>query len=66
MPKLRFSGGRLVISRLSTASEPELGSVNPATIMRIVVFPEPEGPRSVRNSPLPTVRETSSTAATAP
>src|SRR5437016_3479968 len=34
--------------------------------MRVVVFPEPLGPSRVRNSPEATLRETSSTASTAP
>jgi hypothetical protein len=34
--------------------------------MRVVVFPDPLGPRRVTNSPLDTVRETLSTALTGP
>ena len=42
------------------------GWTKPATIMSVVVLPEPLGPRSVTNSPGATVRSTSRTAAISP
>src|SRR4051812_5420299 len=45
---------------------PASGRSNPAISRSVVVFPEPEGPRSVKNSPSPTRRSTSCTATTAP
>jgi hypothetical protein len=46
--------------------EPWLGRENPAIIISNVVFPEPEGPSKVRNSPAATSSETSSTAFSVP
>jgi hypothetical protein len=40
---------------------PELGASKPASIIRLVVFPEPDGPSMVRNSPFAMVRLRSST-----
>src|SRR5262245_41911864 len=45
---------------------PASGSTSPATMRSTVLLPQPEGPRSERNSPRSTSRETSSTATTAP
>src|SRR4051794_37590715 len=45
---------------------PRSGCSNPAIIRSVVVLPEPEGPSSVKNSPAPTFRSTSSTATTSP
>src|SRR4029079_4863924 len=45
---------------------PESGCSKPAIILSVVVLPEPEGPRSVKNSPAATVRSTVSTATTSP
>lgn len=41
---------------------PEEGRSNPAIIRRVVVFPQPDGPRKVTNSPRFTVKEKSETA----
>tara|TARA_B100001248_G_scaffold5701_1_gene4045 strand:- start:156 stop:275 length:120 start_codon:yes stop_codon:yes gene_type:complete len=30
---------------------PEVGLINPAVILSSVVFPQPDGPRTVRSSP---------------
>src|SRR5688500_18782191 len=43
---------------------PVSGCANPATIRRVVVLPQPEGPSSEQNSPGRTSRERSSTART--
>src|SRR5581483_6903837 len=45
---------------------PASGCSKPAIIRSVVVFPEPDGPRSVKNSPSPTVRSMPSTATTSP
>ena len=37
---------------------PSVGCSNPAIILSVVVLPQPEGPRSVTNSPLRMERET--------
>ena len=58
----RCSGAMPVIGRSSIAISPSEGGVKPATIMSVVVLPEPLGPRSVTNSPLPTSRSIASTA----
>jgi hypothetical protein len=51
-----------VIGRSSIEISPSEGGVKPATIIRVVVLPEPLGPRSVRNSPRSTTRSIASTA----
>ena len=66
MPKLRFSGGRLVIALPPQRISPASGSTKPATAMRIVVLPEPDGPSRVRKVPRSTSSETSSTATALP
>src|SRR6476659_8351237 len=45
---------------------PASGCSKPAIIRKVVVLPDPEGSRSVKNSPAPTVRSTVSTATTSP
>jgi hypothetical protein len=60
-PKSRLPGLSLVMSRPSTAMVPESGSVNPASIISVVVFPEPEEPRKVTNSPAAISMSTPST-----
>src|SRR2546422_4675381 len=59
MPRSRFCGGSAATSMPSIAIAPRLGWTNPATIMSVVVLPEPLGPRSVKNDPAGTVMETS-------
>src|SRR5579872_4240467 len=44
------------MSRPSSRIEPLLGSVKPPIMRRMVVLPEPEGPRMVMNSPSRTAR----------
>src|SRR5438132_3191705 len=63
---LRRSGGMSVMERSSIRMSPVVGGVKPATIMRVVVFPDPLGPSSVTNSPGATSRSTWSTAMTLP
>ena len=41
---------------------PDVGNSKPAIILKVVVFPQPEGPRRTKNSPLWMVRSDSSTA----
>src|SRR4051794_18863590 len=48
------------------ATRPASGRSKPALIRNVVVFPEPDGPSSVKNSPSPTFRSTSWTATTSP
>ncbi len=47
----RLCGGAYVASFPSIQTSPESGCTKPAIIISIVVLPEPDGPRSVRNSP---------------
>src|SRR3954471_5314731 len=47
-------------------TSPESGQSRPAMIRSSVVLPEPEGPSSASNSPWPTFRSTSSSAAKLP
>src|SRR4051794_4598754 len=47
-------------------TRPASGRSNPAIRRSVVVFPEPDGPSMVKNSPWAISRSTSSTAATSP
>ena len=47
-------------SRPSISIRPDVGSMILLIILRVVVFPHPEGPTSVTNSPLPHSRVRSS------
>lgn len=49
-------GGRERIERPPTRMSPDVGASNPAGIISAVVFPDPDGPRNVRNSPFLTPR----------
>ena len=51
MPKWRLCGGVRVIGLPSSTISPAVGDSKPASIISVVVLPEPEGPSSVRNSP---------------
>ena len=51
MPTLRWLGLRPVTSRPSMRIAPVLGTSKPATILSVVVLPQPEGPRKETNSP---------------
>ena len=62
----RFSGGVDFRSTPSRTIDPVSGRSNPAIIRSNVVFPQPEGPSSVKNSPAFTEKLTSSTATKSP
>src|SRR3954469_3046105 len=72
MPSLRWSGGtnRRASASLTTRPpiviEPVSFCSSPATMRRVVVLPQPEGPSRVTNSPCSTARSTESTAFSAP
>src|SRR5581483_12034534 len=53
-------------SRPPTTISPESASSSPATTRRIVLLPQPDGPRRTRNSPSVIRSETSLTASTLP
>ena len=48
---LRLCGGTRLISSPAIITLPDVGTVKPAIILSSVVLPQPDGPRSVRNSP---------------
>src|SRR5438105_282013 len=54
------------MSRPRSSTRPSSGRSKPAISRRVVVLPEPDGPRSVKNSPRATSRSTWSTATTSP
>src|SRR2546426_6128866 len=62
----RLFGGTPTTSSPRRRISPRSGSSKPATILIVVVFPQPEGPRSVMNSPSWMSSETSLTAVTLP
>ncbi len=62
MATLRSLGGRSLTSLPPMRSVPEVMSSSPATILRAVVFPEPDGPTSTISSPSATSRSRSDTA----
>src|SRR5262245_9895338 len=66
MPTSRLFGGSRPTSRPLISTRPAVGSTNPAMIRSVVVLPQPEGPRSVRNSPSSTVRSSAASASTSP
>src|ERR1051325_7930303 len=66
MPKPRRSGGRLVISALWNSIVPASGFSSPAIMRKVVVFPQPDGPSSPKNSPCATSSDTSATARVVP
>src|SRR3990167_11320633 len=51
MPKLRLCGGVRVMGVPFKKISPAVGDSKPASIIKVVVLPEPEGPNSERNSP---------------
>src|SRR5256886_5194400 len=57
---------RVWMSVSSTRIRPAVGSMMRLTILRSVVFPQPEGPRRTTNWPSSTVSEQSSTAGRPP
>jgi hypothetical protein len=58
------SGPGPVTDRSPTRISPEDGGMKPATMLRIVLLPQPEGPTTETNSPAGTSSETSRTAFT--
>src|SRR3954471_20119720 len=62
MPTLRLFGGACVMSAPSTVIVPAVGCSKPAIIRRVVVLPQPDGPRNDTNSPFWAARLKSSTA----
>ena len=63
MAMSRSLGATSLITRPSMAIRPPEGSSNPATMRSVVLLPQPEGPTSTTNSPLPISRENARTAA---
>src|SRR5881409_3285835 len=63
------SGPGPVMALPRSSASPVVAGNSPATMLRMVLFPQPEGPRKTRNSPTPgssrTVRLTSRTASKA-
>src|SRR5690348_4484968 len=66
MPRPRLAGFTASRSAPSRVIVPAVGSTKPAIICRVVVLPQPDGPRSERNSPFSMLSERLSTTATAP
>ena len=72
MESPRFSGGTWTRGEVANTGlpsmriSPDSGCSSPAMARRVVVFPQPEGPSSVRCSPAATVKETPRTAGTLP
>src|SRR5262245_46689663 len=66
MPQLRFSGASAVTSRSPMRIEPPVGGSKPAIMRRVVVLPQPDGPRSAMSSPSAIWRSSWSTATTSP
>src|SRR6516225_3098172 len=66
MPMSRRYAGMLVMSLPRATIRPASARTSPATIRRVVVFPDPDGPSRVTNSPARTSRDTSSTAVRPP
>src|SRR5215471_11049871 len=54
------------MSRPSIVISPAVGFSNPAIMRRVVVLPQPDGPRNETNSPFSTARLKSMTAAVSP
>jgi len=66
MPTLRRFGGTFVTSRPSIVIAPAVGCSKPAIIRRVVVLPQPDGPRNDTNSPFAADRLKSCTAWNSP
>ena len=66
MPMPRLCGGMLLIGCPSSVISPWVAVSNPASIIRQVVLPDPDGPSMVRNSPLPMPRFRSFTTSVSP
>ena len=52
MPMPRLCGGTLLIGRPFRKISPWVAGSKPASIIKVVVLPEPDGPSIVTNSPL--------------
>src|SRR5215470_3495318 len=61
MPILRWFARRPVTSRSPIMMRPKSGCSKPATMRRVVVLPQPLGPRNETNSPCSTERSKSCT-----
>ena len=59
MPMFRFAGSRSLITLSSKANVPPSILLKPAIIRSNVVFPQPDGPSSVKNSPSRIVKDRS-------
>ena len=66
IPTLRWLGARRVMSTPLTVIVPPVGISKPAIIRRVVVLPQPDGPRNDTNSPRSAARSKFSTTATSP
>src|SRR6476659_3350022 len=66
IPTLRRFAGLFVMSVPSTVMVPAVGRSKPAIIRRVVVLPQPDGPRNETNSPFSAWRLKFSTAAVWP
>src|SRR5262245_66271244 len=62
MPTFRWFGGRWVMSTPASRIAPPEGDSKPAIMRRVVVLPQPLGPRNDTNSPRSTRRSKCSTA----
>jgi hypothetical protein len=66
MAMSRSLGGRSLTTRSPILMVPSVMSSSPATILRAVVLPQPEGPTKTMKSPSATSKERSLTARTVP
>ena len=66
MPMPRLCGGSVLIGWPSSTISPAVGVSKPASIISVVVLPEPDGPSRVRNSPAATSRSSSFTTSVLP
>src|SRR3954466_3407635 len=66
MPRLRRCAGICVTLSPATRMRPASGSSKPAIIRSVVVLPQPEGPRSAKNSPGSIFKSMPSTARVVP
>src|SRR6266545_8225774 len=66
MPIARRCGGKRESGLPSSRISPAVGDSKPASIISVVVLPEPDGPSSVRNSPRSMSRSSPSTTGVTP
>jgi hypothetical protein len=62
----RLNGGSAATSAPSIRICPSVARSKPAISLRVVVLPDPDAPRTVRNSPVSTASEMPSSAVNAP